>query len=104
MGAGQWQVLWLVERQGMTMVAAGLAIGLVGAMVSTRFMHALLFRVGSRDPLTFAGCRNTGRGLARRLLSPREAGRPSRPCRSAAVTPALRRSDKRDRLSLWKQA
>lgn len=59
LGARQWQVLWLVERQGMALVAAGLAIGLVGAVVSTRFMHALLFRVGTRDPLTFATAAGT---------------------------------------------
>jgi len=59
LGARQWQVLWLVERQGMTLVAAGLAIGLVGAIVSTRFMNALLFHVGTRDPLTFTTAAGT---------------------------------------------
>ncbi|HEY2015284.1 MAG TPA: ABC transporter permease [Bryobacteraceae bacterium] len=53
LGARQWQVLLQVERQGMALVAVGLGIGLVGAAVSTRFMNALLFRVGTRDPLTF---------------------------------------------------
>ena len=53
LGARQWQVLFLVERQGMALVAAGLVIGIAGAVVSTRFMDALLFHVGARDPLTF---------------------------------------------------
>jgi putative ABC transport system permease protein len=59
LGARQWQVLLLVERQGMALVAVGLTIGLVGAIVSTRFMNALLFRVGSRDPLTFGAAAGT---------------------------------------------
>ena len=54
LGARQWQVLLHVERQGMVLVVLGLAIGLAGAIVSTRFMNALLFRVGAHDPLTFA--------------------------------------------------
>ena len=53
LGARQSQVLMLVQQQGMALVAAGLAGGLVGAWVFTRFMNALLFRVNSRDPLTF---------------------------------------------------
>ena len=53
LGARQWQVLLPVERQGMLLVVVGLAIGLVGTMMATRFMSALLFRVGAHDPLTF---------------------------------------------------
>ena len=32
---------------------AGLAAGFAGAMVFTRFLDPLLFRVNARDPLTF---------------------------------------------------
>jgi putative ABC transport system permease protein len=53
LGARQWQVLLRVEGQGMVLVVIGLAIGLVGTVIATRFMSALLFRVGVRDPLTF---------------------------------------------------
>ncbi len=53
LGARQSQVLLQVEKQGMGLVLAGLALGLAGAMVFTRFMTSLLFRVNSRDPLTF---------------------------------------------------
>jgi putative ABC transport system permease protein len=53
LGARQAQVLLAVEKQGMALVLAGLAVGLAGAMVFTRFMSSLLFRVNSRDPLTF---------------------------------------------------
>src|SRR5262249_14742872 len=54
LGARQWQVLLQIERQGMMLAAAGLAIGLAGAAVATRFMSPLLFHVSARDPLTFA--------------------------------------------------
>lgn len=53
LGARQSQVLLQVQRQGMVLVAVGLAAGCAGAMVFTRFMNALLFRVNSRDPVTF---------------------------------------------------
>jgi hypothetical protein len=37
----------------MALVLAGLAVGFGGARVLTRFVNSLLFRVNSRDPLTF---------------------------------------------------
>lgn len=37
----------------MTIVAAGLGIGLAAALVLTRTMRAVLFGVGPHDPLTF---------------------------------------------------
>jgi putative ABC transport system permease protein len=54
LGAGQWQVVIEIERQGMLLVAAGLAIGLAGGMIATRLMSALLFHVGPHDLMTFA--------------------------------------------------
>ena len=59
LGARQSQVLLAVEKQGMTLVLAGLGVGLAGAMVFTRFMNSLLFRVNSRDPLTFGTAAGT---------------------------------------------
>jgi len=53
LGARQSQVLLLVQRQGMILVLAGLAIGVAGALLLTRLMSTLLFHVGSADPLTF---------------------------------------------------
>jgi putative ABC transport system permease protein len=44
----------LVLRQGMMPVWIGLAAGLAGAVVLGRFVEALLFHVGARDPLTLA--------------------------------------------------
>ncbi len=52
LGAGQSQLLLLVQRQGMILVAGGLAAGLCGALLLTRFLDSLLFHVQARDPLT----------------------------------------------------
>jgi ABC-type lipoprotein release transport system permease subunit len=37
------------------LVAAGIAAGLMGALLLTRWMQALLFHVRPTDPITFAG-------------------------------------------------
>ena len=55
LGAGRREVLRLVLRQGFTMIAIGVAIGLVGAMLMTRVMRTLLFGVSPTDPAVFAG-------------------------------------------------
>jgi predicted permease len=50
----QWRdVLTLILRSGMLLVALGLTIGLAGAFVLTRLMASLLFEVSPTDPLTF---------------------------------------------------
>ena len=51
LGARSSQVALQVERQGMTLVLAGLAIGIAASLALTRYMVALLFRVDPRDPL-----------------------------------------------------
>ena len=53
LGATPRGILLLIVRQGMTVALAGLAIGLAGAFVLTRFMRSLLFGVGASDPVTF---------------------------------------------------
>ncbi len=53
LGARAGQVAWHVQRQGMTLVVAGLMIGTAGAVVLTRYLSTLLFRVNPRDPLIF---------------------------------------------------
>jgi ABC-type antimicrobial peptide transport system permease subunit len=47
-------LLLLVVRQGMTVAATGMVLGLAGAFALTRFMRALLFGVHASDPLTFS--------------------------------------------------
>jgi putative ABC transport system permease protein len=47
-------VLALVVGSGMRMVLAGIIVGLVASLASSRLMASLLYRVGTTDPLTFA--------------------------------------------------
>jgi predicted permease len=54
LGATPREIRALVVRQGLALVVAGLAIGLGGALVLTRFMRGLLFAVTPSDPATFA--------------------------------------------------
>jgi putative ABC transport system permease protein len=52
-GAGEGEVLRLVLRQGMALVAVGIALGVAGSFALTRLMSGLLFGVGATDPFTF---------------------------------------------------
>jgi predicted permease len=54
LGAQARDVLRLVAGRGMLLVAAGVALGLAGALALTRFMEGLLYGVSATDPLTFA--------------------------------------------------
>lgn len=54
LGADRWRIVRMVVRQGMELTVAGVVLGLLGALVLTRVMSALLFGVGARDFLTFA--------------------------------------------------
>ncbi|MFY9609356.1 MAG: ABC transporter permease [Blastocatellia bacterium] len=53
LGARQSDVMLLVIRQGITLVAIGLGIGLIGGIALTSAMQNLLFGVGSADTMTF---------------------------------------------------
>ncbi|HLY63532.1 MAG TPA: ABC transporter permease [Terriglobia bacterium] len=50
LGASRWDQLRLVLRSGMTLTAAGLALGILGALGLTRLLSSLLFGVSPRDP------------------------------------------------------
>jgi putative ABC transport system permease protein len=54
-GAQRSDVLLLVFRQGLTLVAIGLGIGLIFSFAATRFLRTLLFQISSIDPVAFAG-------------------------------------------------
>ena len=53
LGAGRFDVVKLVMRQGMKLVAVGVVLGLLGSVALTRVMSSLLFEVTPKDPLTF---------------------------------------------------
>ena len=55
LGARQGDVLALVVRQGVTLAAIGVAIGLIGAFGITRLISSLLYNVTPTDPLSFGG-------------------------------------------------
>jgi predicted permease len=55
LGATPRDLTILVLRQGLSIAATGLFLGLGGAFALTRFMRSLLFGVESSDPLTFMG-------------------------------------------------
>jgi putative ABC transport system permease protein len=53
LGAPRSHVLKLVLRQATTMVATGLAIGLLAACGLSRFMHGMVYGISPLDPVTF---------------------------------------------------
>ena len=54
LGAERNRILGMVLRQGMELTAAGVVLGLAGALLLTRVMATLLFGVGTHDIATFA--------------------------------------------------
>ncbi len=55
LGAQKADVLRLVLRQGMSLVALGVVLGIVGSIAATRLMAGLLFGVSAIDPTVFGG-------------------------------------------------
>ncbi len=55
LGAAPRDVLRLTLKLGMTPVAAGIGIGLPGAMATARLASSLLFGITANDPLTLVG-------------------------------------------------
>jgi len=54
LGARSREVVALILYQGMTIVAVGLAVGLLAAFFVTRLAANLLFGISPTDPLVFA--------------------------------------------------
>jgi putative ABC transport system permease protein len=54
LGARRRDVLALVLIRGMVLAAAGVAVGLVGALALSRLVDGALYRVSSTDPASFA--------------------------------------------------
>ena len=55
LGAQPGVLLRSVLREGMVLIAAGIAIGIGGALVVTRAITSLLFEVSPTDPVVFTG-------------------------------------------------
>jgi predicted permease len=54
LGADRSGILLMVLRQGMTLTATGVVVGLLGAIALTRVMTSLLFGISATDVTTFA--------------------------------------------------
>jgi predicted permease len=54
-GAQPVSIVTLLLRQGLRLLGIGVAIGLTGALLGTRYIEAQLFGVTATDPLTFVG-------------------------------------------------
>ena len=55
LGAQRADVLWLVLKEGAKFAVVGIALGLAGAFVTTRWLSSELYGVSATDPLTYAG-------------------------------------------------
>ena len=53
LGAARGEVMGMIIRNGMTLIAAGLALGAAAAIPLTRLMDTLLYGVGPTDPIAF---------------------------------------------------
>ena len=54
LGAARADVVRMVVRQGASMAAIGIVLGLGGALALTRLLKTMLFEIGVTDALTFA--------------------------------------------------
>jgi predicted permease len=55
LGAQSHEMLRMVLTRGMSVIAAGLGVGIVAALVFSRVLKTLLFETTANDPLTFVG-------------------------------------------------
>ena len=53
LGATRGEILGLVLRQGMSLTALGIAIGLAGAAAATQALVSMLFGISRLDPMTY---------------------------------------------------
>ncbi len=63
LGATRGNVLWLILREDLVLVLAGIVLGLPVALASTRLTQSLLFGLSVTDPLTMAAATATMIGI-----------------------------------------
>jgi ABC-type antimicrobial peptide transport system permease subunit len=54
LGAQRADILRIVVRQGFTLAIVGIGIGLMAALLLTRLMSSMLYKIGTLDLTTFA--------------------------------------------------
>ncbi len=54
LGAGRGDIVWLVVRQGLILVSAGVGVGIILALLLTRFMTSALYKTTAHDLVAFA--------------------------------------------------
>ena len=55
LGAQQYEVLWMIARRALRLVAVGVALGLPVAWVASRSLRSMLFGLTTTDPSILAG-------------------------------------------------
>jgi putative ABC transport system permease protein len=55
LGAGHWQVVGLMLRHSLLLTAAGMLIGITGAVALKRYLEGMLFDLAPLDPPTWIG-------------------------------------------------
>jgi predicted permease len=53
LGAQRYDIVWLILKEGAKFAALGIALGLAGAFVVTRWLSSELYGVSALDPLTY---------------------------------------------------
>jgi putative ABC transport system permease protein len=64
LGATRRDILLMVVRQGLTLTAIGVAVGLAGSIAGSRALSGMLFNISRVDPLTYAGVTTVLVGVA----------------------------------------
>jgi predicted permease len=53
LGANGSAILWMIVRQGLALVAAGIGLGLGASLAATKMVRSLLFETSPNDPVTY---------------------------------------------------
>jgi predicted permease len=80
LGAARPEVLWMIVRESLVLVAAGLIVGLPLAWFTSQLMASMLFKLSTHDPISFVAA-----GLGTLLVTIAAALIPAR--RAASVEP-----------------